>query len=204
MLVFVLVCYMLSLCFVVFFFKQKTAYEMRISDWSSDVCSSDLMQLIREGDGVPQVDMLDTMKNVRIGLEAVNEKFGVAPGLVGDVLALMRDSVDNIPGVRGVGPKTATKLIVEYGDMEAALAGAGTMKASKLRDNLIEHAEMARLSRILVELKRDCPLPDALDSLKLLAIQAAPPKAFLDDHGFRSRTAKLGVGPATQMGTPPR
>src|SRR3546814_3537158 len=61
----------------------------------------------------------------------------------------MGDSVDNIPGVRGVGPKTATKLIVEYGDMEAALAGAGTMKASKLRDNLIEHAEMARLSRIL-------------------------------------------------------
>src|SRR3546814_19777643 len=102
------------------------------------------MQLIREGDGVPQVDRLDTMKNVRIGLEAVNEKFGVAPGLVGDVLALMGDSVDNIPGVRGVGPKTATTLIVVYGDLEAALAGAGTMKASKLRDNLIEHPEQAR------------------------------------------------------------
>src|SRR3546814_11636967 len=119
---------------------------MRISDWSSDVCSSDL------GDVVPQVDMLDTMKNVRIGLEAVNEKFGVAPGLVGDVLALMGDSVDNIPGVRGVGPKTATKLIVEYGDMEAALAGAGTLQASQLRATLLEHAEMAPLSRHLGDL----------------------------------------------------
>src|SRR3546814_9419799 len=90
------------------------------------------MQLIREGDGAPQVDMLDTMKNVRMGLEAVNEKFGVTPDLVGDVLALMGDSVDNVPGVRGVGPKTATKLIQEYGNLTAALDGAATMKASKL------------------------------------------------------------------------
>src|SRR3546814_1320904 len=80
--------------------------------------------------------------------------------------------------------------------MEAALAGAGTRKASKWRDNLIEHAEMARLSLILVELKRDCPLPDALDSLKLMAIPAAPLKAFLDEHGFRSLSAKLDVGAA--------
>src|SRR3546814_1522288 len=72
-------------------------------------------------------------------------------------------AVDNVPGVRCVGPKTATKLILEYGDLEKALLGAATMKPSKLRDNLIEHAEMARLSRILVELKRDCPLPDPLD-----------------------------------------
>ncbi|NIJ38340.1 DNA polymerase-1 [Sphingopyxis panaciterrae] len=172
--------------------------------WDVTIVSSDkdLMQLIREpADGAPQVDMLDTMKNVRLGLEAVNEKFGVTPDLVGDVLALMGDSVDNVPGVRGVGPKTATKLIVEYGDLEKALAGAETMKVSKLRDNLIEHADMARLSRILVELKRDVPLSDALDDLKLGAIPPLPLKTFLDEHGFRSLSAKLDLG-ATPGGPP--
>jgi DNA polymerase-1 len=164
--------------------------------WDVTIVSSDkdLMQLIREPVDGPQVDMLDTMKNVRLGLAAVDEKFGVTPDLVGDVLALMGDSVDNVPGVRGVGPKTATKLIVEYGDLEKALAGAETMKASKLRDNLIEHADMARLSRVLVELKRDCPLPDALDDLKLGAIPPLPLKTFLDEHGFRSLSAKLDLG----------
>jgi len=175
--------------------------------WDVTIVSSDkdLMQLIREGDGVPQVDMLDTMKNVRLGIEAVREKFGVGPELVGDILALMGDSVDNVPGVRGVGPKTATKLILEYGDLEKALVGAATMKPSKLRDNLIEHAEMARLSRILVELKRDCPLPDPLDALRLGAIPPEPLKAFLDEHGFRSLSAKLDVGAAPGgPPTPPR
>ena len=164
--------------------------------WDVTIVSSDkdLMQLIREPAGGPHVDMLDTMKNVRLGLAAVDEKFGVAPDLVGDVLALMGDSVDNVPGVRGVGPKTATKLIVEYGDLEKVLAGAETMKTSKLRDNLIEHADMARLSRVLVELKRDCPLPDALDDLKLGAIPPLPLKTFLDEHGFRSLSAKLDLG----------
>src|SRR3546814_11329884 len=110
----------------------------------------------------------------------------------------MGDSVDNIPGVRGVGPKTATKLIVEYGDMDAALAGAGTMKASKLRDNLIEHAEMARLSRILVELTRDCPLPAARHTLKMMEIHAPPPHAFLDQPGFAvlSATSDVDIGGA--------
>ncbi|WP_428630506.1 DNA polymerase I [Sphingopyxis sp.] len=172
--------------------------------WDVTIVSSDkdLMQLIREPAGdAPQVDMLDTMKNVRMGIEAVDEKFGVAPDLVGDVLALMGDSVDNVPGVRGVGPKTATKLIVEYGDLEKVLAGAGTMKASKLRDNLIEHADMARLSRVLVELKRDCALPDPLDDLKLGAIPPEPLKLFLDEHGFRSLSAKLDLG-ATPGGPP--
>lgn len=172
--------------------------------WDVTIVSSDkdLMQLIREPAGdAPQVDMLDTMKNVRLGLDAVNEKFGVTPDLVGDVLALMGDAVDNVPGVRGVGPKTATKLIVEYGDLEKALAGAETMKPSKLRDNLIEHADMARLSRILVELKHDTPMPDTLDQLKLGAIPPAPLKAFLDEHGFRSLSAKLDLG-ATPGGPP--
>ncbi|MBU1258780.1 MAG: DNA polymerase I, partial [Alphaproteobacteria bacterium] len=172
--------------------------------WDVTIVSSDkdLMQLIREPtDGSPHVDMLDTMKNVRMGLDAVNEKFGVTPDLVGDVLALMGDSVDNVPGVRGVGPKTATKLIQEYGNLTAALDGAETMKASKLRENLIEHRAMAELSRVLVDLKRDCALPDALDDLKLGAIPPLPLKAFLDEHGFRSLSAKLDLG-ATPGGPP--
>ncbi|WP_260580585.1 DNA polymerase I [Sphingopyxis sp. PET50] len=171
--------------------------------WDVTIVSSDkdLMQLVRQPAEGPQVDMLDTMKNIHIGLDGVAEKFGVAPDRVGDVLALMGDSVDNVPGVRGIGPKTATKLIQEYGDLEAALAGAETMKPSKLRDNLIEHADMARLSRVLVELKRDVPLPQPLDEMVLGDIPPAPLKSFLDEHGFRSLSAKLDNG-ATPGGPP--
>ena len=164
--------------------------------WDVTIVSSDkdLMQLVREPADGPHVDMLDTMKNVRIGIAGVEEKFGVGPELVGDVLALMGDSVDNVPGVPGVGPKTATKLVVEHGGMEAALAAAGAMKPGKLRENLIEHADMARLSRILVDLKRDVPLPEPLEALKLGAIPPDPLRAFLTEHGFRSLAAKLDSG----------
>src|SRR3546814_12740694 len=103
------------------------------------------MQLIREGDGTPQVDMLDTMKNVRMGLEAVNEKFGVTPDTVGDVLALMGDSGDNVPGVRGVGPKTATTLIQDYGNLTAATDDTAKMKAYKRRDSQHENTHMAEV-----------------------------------------------------------
>lgn len=164
--------------------------------WDVTIVSSDkdLMQLVREPADGPHVDMLDTMKNVRIGIAGVEEKFGVEPERVGDVLALMGDSVDNVPGVPGVGPKTATKLVVEHGSMEAALAAAEGMKPGKLRDNLIEHAEMARLSRVLVDLKRDVPLPEPLEALKLGAIPPDPLRAFLTEHGFRSLAAKLDSG----------
>jgi len=109
--------------------------------WQVTIVSSDkdLMQLIEPG-----VDMLDTMNDRRIGREEVIEKFGVPPEQVGEVLALMGDSVDNIPGVPGIGPKTASKLIQEFGDVEAVLAAAPEMKPSKMRDNLIEHADNAQ------------------------------------------------------------
>lgn len=164
--------------------------------WDVTIVSSDkdLMQLIREPESGPRVDMLDTMKNLHLGVDAVMEKFGVTPDLVGDVLALMGDSVDNVPGVRGVGPKTATKLIVEYGDLDGVLAGAETMKKSKLRENLIEHADMARLSRVLVDLKRDTPMPQPLEELTLGTIPPDPLRAFLDHHGFRSLAAKVDNG----------
>jgi DNA polymerase I len=157
--------------------------------WHVTIVSSDkdLMQLVE-----PCVDMFDTMKNERIRAEEVIEKFGVGPELVGDVLALMGDSVDNVPGVPGVGTKTATKLIQEFGDLESVLAAAPDMKPSKMRDNLIEHAEKARLSKVLVTLKEDCPLPIALEDMKLGAIPEEPLAEFLRHHGFNSLLKRIG------------
>lgn len=160
--------------------------------WSVTIVSSDkdLMQLIEPG-----LDMLDTMNDRRIGREEVIEKFGVPPEQVGEVLALMGDSVDNVPGVPGVGPKTASKLIQEFGDVESVIAAAPAMKPSKMRDNLIAHAEMARLSRELVRLICDSPLPEPLDGLAMKGIPEAPLREFLDHHGFKSLLARLG-GPS--------
>jgi DNA polymerase-1 len=158
--------------------------------WQVTIVSSDkdLMQLIEPG-----LDMLDTMNDRRIGREEVIEKFGVPPEQLGEVLALMGDSVDNIPGVPGIGPKTASKLIQEYGDVEAVLAAAPDMKPSKMRDNLIEHADKARMSRKLVELICDSPLPEPLEALAMKGIPEEPLREFLDHHGFRSLLARLGV-----------
>ena len=158
--------------------------------WQVTIVSSDkdLMQLIEPG-----LDMLDTMNDRRIGREQVIEKFGVPPEQVGEVLALMGDSVDNVPGVPGIGPKTASKLIQEYGDVEAVLAAAPEMKPSKMRDNLIEHAEKARLSRRLVELICDSPLPEPLEELVIKGIPEEPLREFLEYHGFRSLLARLGA-----------
>ncbi|MEW6576224.1 MAG: 5'-3' exonuclease H3TH domain-containing protein, partial [Pseudomonadota bacterium] len=157
--------------------------------WDVTIISSDkdLMQLV--GDCV---DMFDTMKDKRIGRAEVIEKFGVGPELVGDVLALMGDSSDNVPGVPGIGPKTATKLITEYGSLDAVLAAAPAMKPSKMRDNLIEHAELARLSRVLVTLKDDCPLPIPLEEMVLGPIPEEPLRPFLEEHGFRSLLNRIG------------
>ena len=163
--------------------------------WDVTIVSSDkdLMQLVGPHAG-GRIEMLDTMKNQRIEEPEVEEKFGVPPTLVGDVLALMGDAVDNVPGIRGIGPKTATKLIQEHGSLEAALAAAPGMKPSKLRDNLIEHAGMARLSRVLVALKEDCALPVPLDDFKLGEIPPAPLTAFLEEHGFTSLLKRLDGG----------
>ncbi|MEI9852977.1 MAG: DNA polymerase I [Sphingomonas sp.] len=159
--------------------------------WQVTIVSSDkdLMQLMTD----PSVDMLDTMNNRRLGPDDTREKFGVGPDKLGEVLGLMGDSVDNVPGVPGIGPKTAAKLILEYGDIEAVLAAAPSMKPGKLRDNLIEHADMARLSRRLVELACDVPLPDPLDELELKGIPEAPLRAFLEHHGFKSLLARLAA-----------
>lgn len=167
----------------------------RAKGWKVTIVSSDkdLMQLVE-----PDVDMFDTMKDVRIGREEVIAKFGVGPELVGDILSLMGDSSDNIPGIPGIGPKTATKLITEFGDLNAVLAAAPDMKPSKMRENLIEHEDKARLSRILVTLKDDCPLPIALDDMELRTIPEEPLVGFLQHHGFKALLKRIGKGTDTE------
>lgn len=171
--------------------------------WDVTIVSSDkdLMQLVGKADGGGRIDMLDTMKNARIDIPEIEEKFGVRPDQLGDVLALMGDSVDNVPGVRGIGPKTASKLINEYGDLESVLQAAPEMKKSKMRENLIEHSGMARLSRELVQLKEDCDLPMPLEDFALDGIPPEPLAAFLSKHGFTSLLKRLGAGGASP---PPR
>ena len=157
--------------------------------WLVTVVSTDkdLMQLIQPG-----LDMLDPMKSERLGPQAVVEKFGVLPEALGEVLGLMGDSADNVPGVPGIGPKTAAKLIQEFGTVDAVLAAAPEMKPSKMRDNLIEFAEQARMSRVLVTLKEDAPLPEPMDDFLLKQIPEPPLRAFLEHHGFASLLKKLG------------
>ncbi len=165
------------------------------ADWKVTIVSSDkdLMQLIRPG-----LDLLDTMQNRRLGREHVLEKFGVEPEALGDVLALMGDSVDNVPGVPGIGPKTASELIRTYGDLETVLASTDEIKKPKLKQSLIDHADNARLSRELVRLKCDAPLPEPLDGLELKGLPPEPLRAFLEEMGFKSLLMKVqGDGPAT-------
>jgi DNA polymerase-1 len=159
------------------------------ADWKVTIVSSDkdLMQLVEEG----RLDLYDTMNDRRLGRDYVIEKFGVPPEKLGDVLALMGDSVDNVPGVPGVGPKTAAQLIQDYGDLEAVLAHAEEIKKPKLKQNLIEHAEQARLSRELVRLVCDAPLPEPLDALEMKGIPDGPLREFLEEQGFRALINRL-------------
>jgi DNA polymerase I len=148
----------------------------------------DLMQLIRPG-----VDMLDPIKQKPIGPAEVMEKFGVNPDKMVEVQALIGDSTDNVPGVPGIGPKGAAQLINEFGDLEAVLAAAPGMKPSKRRDMLIEHAGKARISRELVRLREDAPLPVPVDTLGQRAADRPKLVAWLTKQGFRSTIARMGL-----------
>jgi DNA polymerase-1 len=157
--------------------------------WKVTIVSSDkdLMQLVEDG----RLDLYDTMNERRIGRDYVIEKFGVPPEQLGEVLALMGDSVDNIPGVPGVGPKTAAQLIQQYGDVENVLAHAGEIAKPKLRQNLIDYADDARMSRELVRLVCEAPLPEPLDALEMKGIPREPLREFLEEQGFKSLLARL-------------
>jgi DNA polymerase I len=127
----------------------------RVTIVSSD---KDLMQLVEDG----VVQLLDTMKNKRLGSAEVMERFGVPPSKVIEVQALAGDSTDNVPGVRGIGVKTAAELINAYGDLETLLAKAGEIKQPKRREALIEHADLARVSKRLVTLDAAVPVTEEL------------------------------------------
>lgn len=114
----------------------------------------DLMQLIVDG----EIEMLDTMKNKRLGAAEVMERFGVPPSKVVEVQALAGDSIDNVPGVRGIGVKTAAELINTFGDLESLLGRLNEIKQPKRRETLIENSENARISLKLVQLDDRVPL----------------------------------------------
>lgn len=150
----------------------------------------DLMQLVNEN-----VRMLDPMKNVWVDRAAVIEKFGVPPERVTDVQALAGDSTDNIPGVPGIGIKTAAELINEFGSLEQLLQRAGEIKQPKRREKLIEHAENARLSEKLVKLDADAPVPLPLEELRTHDPDKPELMAFLQKHAFNSIIKRLGGEP---------
>jgi DNA polymerase-1 len=163
--------------------KQARAKGIDVTIVSSD---KDLMQLVRDG-----VALFDPMKNRPIGPEEVREKFGVGPDRVVDVQALAGDSSDNVPGVPGIGVKTAAQLIEEYGDLESLLARAGEIKQPKRRQNLTEYADQARLSRDLVRLRDDVDVPEPLEGFDVRQPDPDALRAFLVENGFKSVLAKV-------------
>jgi len=167
----------------------------------------DLMQLVSD-----RVTMFDSFKNKRIGPEQVQDKFGVYPEKVVDVQSLAGDSTDNVPGVPGIGIKIAAQLIQEYGDLDTLLARASEIKQNKRRENLIEHADKARLSRELVRLRDDVPLTIPLSQLGRRQPDLVHLGQFLTEQGFKSILARLqsrapkepsSVSPKTPTPHPP-
>src|SRR6516164_4616728 len=155
---------------------------------STTIVSSDkdLMQLVTD-----RVTMFDTMKDRRIGIAEVIEKFGVPPEKVVEVQALAGDSTDNVPGVPGIGVKTAAQLIVEYGDLDALLFRATEIKQPKRREALIENAEKARISRKLVLLDDKVRLDVPLDDLAVQEPDAKKLIAFLKAMEFSALTRRV-------------
>jgi DNA polymerase-1 len=146
----------------------------------------DLMQLV----GGP-VRMLDPIKNRIIGIEEVKEKFGVPPEQVVDVQALAGDPTDNVPGVPGIGIKTAAELIQTYGTLENLLSKAFEIKQPKRREALIENADKARISKELTKLKDDVPVTEQLDSFAVKPIQPEKAFTFLREQHFTALIHRL-------------
>jgi DNA polymerase I len=166
--------------------KETLAAGGDVTIVSSD---KDLMQLVQAG-----VSMLDTMKNKTIGPDEVRERFGVPPDKVVDVQALAGDSTDNVPGVPGIGVKTAAELINEYGDLESLLARAGEIKQPKRRERLTEFAMQARLSLDLVKLKGDVPREVPVEALGVRDPEPNALLGFLRDMEFSTLTKRISEG----------
>ena len=163
--------------------REAVAQGLSVRIVSSD---KDLMQLIRPG-----VELFDPLKSIPIGADEVMKKFGVTPDKVVDVQALAGDSTDNVPGVPGVGVKTAAELINAYGDLENLLAHAGEIKQPKRREALQQNAELARISKKLVQLDEQTPLPQPLEKLQRTQDHHAELSAFLQKQSFKSLLARM-------------
>ncbi|MDX1711054.1 MAG: DNA polymerase I [Rhodovibrionaceae bacterium] len=146
----------------------------------------DLMQLVEDG-----VWMLDPIKQKPIRRDEVEEKFGVPPDKVTEVQALAGDSTDNIPGVPGIGVKTAAELINTYGDLETLLSHVEEIKQPKRRERLSENAEMARISRQLVQLKADVPINERIEDFTVKLPEAETLVGFLEANDFKSLVARV-------------
>ncbi|WP_018689601.1 DNA polymerase I [Ahrensia kielensis] len=155
----------------------------------------DLMQLVTE-----KVSMYDSMKDRQIGIDEVVEKFGVKPEKMIDLQALTGDSTDNIPGVPGIGPKTAAQLLSEYGDLDTLLEHAGEIKQNKRRENLIEFADQARLSRELVTLKVDTPVEASIDDFVLEDQDGPKLVAFLKAMELTTLTRRVAEATGVEAG----
>jgi len=162
--------------------KAAIDEKMKVTIVSSD---KDLMQLVKE-----DVSMLDTMKNRLIQKNEVIEKFGVEPKKVIDVQSLAGDSIDNIPGVPGIGIKTAALLINEYDNLDNLLEKASNIKQNKRRESLIEFADQARLSRELVTLKENVKLPIPIKDIEIQSLDPKKLISFLKGMEFKTLTEK--------------
>ncbi len=167
--------------------KAAVAAGHKVTIVSSD---KDLMQLVNDA-----VEMYDPIKLKRIGRDEVVEKFGVQPEKVVDVQALTGDPTDNVPGVPGIGVKTASQLITEYGDLDTLLARAGEIKQPKRRETLIENKEKALISRRLVQLDADAPLPEPIENFGVKAPERQTLREFFVRMGFTRLIARLDGAP---------
>jgi DNA polymerase-1 len=148
------------------------------------------------------VQMYDPMKQKAIDRDEVIARFGVGPELVRDVLALAGDTSDNVPGVPGIGVKTAAQLLLEYGDLEGLLAKAAMIRQPKRRENLLEHAEQARISQRLVTLCDEVPSLAPLDRLHDGALDYRSFLEFARRHGFRSLAQRVEPLAESQIKAP--
>ncbi|ATX81209.1 DNA polymerase I [Mariprofundus ferrinatatus] len=172
------------------------AKQAEAKGWDVTIVSTDkdLMQLVSD-----HVWMRDTMKGIDYGIDEVKEKWGVGPDRIQDLLALAGDSADNIPGVPGIGPKTAVQLLEAYGDLEGVLSSAPEIKQNKRRENLIEFADDARLSYRLVALEEQAPVGLKLEELAVDGMDREHLKALFTRLEFRRFLADLdGAAELTQ------
>lgn len=174
--------------------RQAAAQGFMVTVVSSD---KDLMQLVDD-----RISLWDAMKNKAITRAEVIEKFGVPPEQVVDVQALCGDAADNVPGVPGIGIKTAAQLIGEFGTLEALLEQAETIKQPKRRQTLLDNAELARVSKRLVTLCDTVPLAETIDQFTKTVPVVDDLCAFLERMEFRRLLAQVQGRAAAQASTP--